>query len=915
VVFMSEIAGVVTTNKNAAGVLIANKYGFNIIRAKIILNATEDSCLYHLTEKPSDFNSQEQIISYTLEYEDVKNPIKKKYRIPEKFNIFNDQIILHPGQKKQGHVFVEFAIKVGSIATTRERIKWELAARKQAIALAQYLKNEVTSFANAIITQISQQGVFSNLMEDDNKKIQQLKKVDGYQNFFSAAFALKLRKDLTCTGLNQLNQNAEQIANDIILYLQYNSQFELLNLSNINDYIIKANNLHVPLDLCQTEESCNKFLRMNMINVNFKAEDFLQVKEQCDVLVVGGGTAGVPAGIAAALNKQKVIIAEINSGLGGTQSFGLVAGYYHGYKKGYTVILDQKVKQLENIFARPVAKMLTYENEFVNNQGNLYLNTMISDSIMEKDSIKGVVAVNRDGMFIITSKVTIDATGDADVAVFCGVDYEMGDPRTGNLQNYSQWGKGPIGPSDLDVINNDQFSEMLRGLYLAHYKNDNYDFAPMLTVRESRRIKGDYYLNMTDVLTKKHFKDVIALASTDSDQHGVTSSWLARMGYTPYHGEEIQLEIPYRACLPSGINGLLITGKALSGSRDAVAYARMVPDIQNRGYAMGLAAAMAVNQDCDLRKIDIDELQGKLKEIGILPQKVLDEKSIDLITEEEINKKIEELVTGDYKELLAVILMPQEPTLQLLEVEYRRLKDKKDKINLAKALAWFGSQTGVSLLINRLQKLNEKEGILSYSDRHPTKPGNNKGGILHQIDDYWRINQLLILLGLAQAKEAVNIICNITEKTSAGGEPVRRATNYVKKRIDLQRIPHYDRVLSLCFALERLADNSAIKPLENLLDKPYMSGYVSRDFVRAGRSYVCAYLEVVIARTLARCGGVKGAFVLVEYLEDIHSILAEHAYCELKAVTGKDFGYNQQEWRNWLYNKEQLTTVRYWCRI
>ena len=48
---------------------------------------------------------------------------------------------------------------------------------------------------------------------------------------------------------------------------------------------------------------------------------------ECDVLVIGGGTAGFPAAINAARNGVNVILAEKNGYLGGTATAGLIGTF------------------------------------------------------------------------------------------------------------------------------------------------------------------------------------------------------------------------------------------------------------------------------------------------------------------------------------------------------------------------------------------------------------------------------------------------------------------------------------------------------------------------------------------------------------------------------------------------------------
>jgi hypothetical protein len=63
-------------------------------------------------------------------------------------------------------------------------------------------------------------------------------------------------------------------------------------------------------------------------------------------------------------------------------------------------------------------------------------------------------------------------------------------------------------------------------------------------------------------------------------------------------------------------------------------------------------------------------------------------------------------------------------------------------------------------------------------------------------------------------------------------------------------------------------------------------------------------LDLSIARALARCGSKKGYTLLISYLEDYRSLLAEQAHTELKNITGKDYQKNINNWQSYLQTIE-----------
>ena len=61
----------------------------------------------------------------------------------------------------------------------------------------------------------------------------------------------------------------------------------------------------------------------------------------------------------------------------------------------------------------------------------------------------------------------------------------------------------------------------------------------------------------------------------------------------PPDREDMLVNVPYRCLLPKDLDSILVTGLGVSAHRDAMPVIRMQPDIQNQGYAAGVAAAMA----------------------------------------------------------------------------------------------------------------------------------------------------------------------------------------------------------------------------------------------------------------------------------------------------------------------------------
>ena len=138
--------------------------------------------------------------------------------------------------------------------------------------------------------------------------------------------------------------------------------------------------------------------------------------------------------------------------------------------------------------------------------------------------------------------------------------------------------------------------------------------APSLGVRESRRIIGDYVLNLEDLEAGRRFEDAITFGEFHVDIHepapgaGVLTKHRAKI--KPY-------EIPYRCLLPRDLENILTAGRCISGTHEAHASYRVTGTCAGTGQAAGVAAAMAVKQSKSPREIDVRALNQRLRKLGV----------------------------------------------------------------------------------------------------------------------------------------------------------------------------------------------------------------------------------------------------------------------------------------------------------
>lgn len=438
------------------------------------------------------------------------------------------------------------------------------------------------------------------------------------------------------------------------------------------------------------------------------------VRMEVDILVVGGGPAGIIAAEAAASDGLKVALIDNRSFVGGNMTIGLPVLGFLG-QKGNQIIkgLPQKfIDQLKAVDAAsehrpcPLHMSLTLvEPEAVKNVGlevlqeagvKVLLYVFAAGVVMDNDELKGVIIESKSGREIILAKTVIDCTGDADIAFKAGVPCEQGndvggvqpptlmfcmsgvdteklrmsiaeEPRTyltdfipaeyfgqnnqfivvglrslmekarGNgyelpvertilitgLREGEVWvnmsringvdGTNPESLTHGEVEGRKQVEEIQRYLteYVPGFENSYFTkMAPFLGIRETRRIVGEYVMTADDILSCKRFEDAVAVASYPLDIHhpeggGCTLTWCGD-----------SYDIPYRSLVPLGVKNLLVAGRSISTTHEAMSAIRVMAPCMAMGEAAGRAAKLAVRHGVTPGDVDVKELRADLRSSG-----------------------------------------------------------------------------------------------------------------------------------------------------------------------------------------------------------------------------------------------------------------------------------------------------------
>ena len=139
----------------------------------------------------------------------------------------------------------------------------------------------------------------------------------------------------------------------------------------------------------------------------------------------------------------------------------------------------------------------------------------------------------------------------------------------------------------------------------------------LLGVRESRRIIGDYQLTREDYRARRHFDDDIGEYNFPADLHPPRPGRQELLEHKRiYHKERYApgetYGIPFRIMLPENLSNVLTCGRCVSTDRYVHASIRVIPACYITGQAAGIAAAMAVDRNLNLRELPVCDIRSAL---------------------------------------------------------------------------------------------------------------------------------------------------------------------------------------------------------------------------------------------------------------------------------------------------------------
>ena len=141
--------------------------------------------------------------------------------------------------------------------------------------------------------------------------------------------------------------------------------------------------------------------------------------------------------------------------------------------------------------------------------------------------------------------------------------------------------------------------------------------APLLGVRETRRIKGPFTLTVDHLVEGDDFDDTVGLSS-----YGWDLPDPKRPSHQPLSGKVRRKRsitpIPYRIMVPQPVENLICPGRAVSVERDVLGPLRVSAPCFAMGEAAGSAASQVVQDKRAFGEIDVSVLRGELAERGVV---------------------------------------------------------------------------------------------------------------------------------------------------------------------------------------------------------------------------------------------------------------------------------------------------------
>ncbi len=628
-------------------------------------------------------------------------------------------------------------------------------------------------------------------------------------------------------------------------------------------------------------EVASSFRFRDCPQVELPAHD-LPVLGRWDVVVVGGGTSGAPAAIGASRSGARTLLIEYMDELGGVGTAGLVTNYWYGLNAGFTSEMN-KALNIDNQWW-PIKKAEWLRTELMKANAEVWFGSFGCGAVMKDQKVCGVVVATPFGRGVVLADVVVDGTGNADIPAAAGAATQYSISASGDLTvQVAGYPDRDLGvrhnntayamTNDADVL--DRTHLLLTARQRGGVKNkEPHDMGQLIDTRDRRRIVGDYNLGTWDIVTGRTFPDTISHHRSNFDAGALPDDLMFLV--KDMKGPVYVSDMPYRCLTPQGLEGLLVTGLSASAHRDAMTLTRMQPDLQNQGYAAGMAAALAVRTTGGLvREIDLKRLQRDLVRNGTLQERVLTDTDSFPLDDEAIQAAVQTLhsLTIDVHQkrehdetlpALAMVMGNAAQAIPHLKHAFQHTDDIDTKINFARILAVLGDASGKEVLQTAVSETSGWGKGWDFSSQR------------EKANSFGQVDRLVIALGFLQTPEVVPALVQKLELLDAGSP-----------------LSHYKAV---CLALRLNKHSLLAEPLAHLLNKKGVKGHSQplsyyaasggaepkrhRVNAQGGPDLNAKFKEVLVAALLYECGDHQnlGREILENYTRDVNGHFAAYAH-------------------------------------
>ncbi|HZG54871.1 FAD-dependent oxidoreductase [Paenibacillus sp.] len=881
------------------GVVLAAKSGRYVVSCHMLVDASETGVVSALLGEPLPSGPEEAVYARTLEFDGVAADVPRELPLPAPLGVEGGAARVRVGCRGEGHAYVEFALRLPADNTLEASRARERAAREAGMAIASYLIRETPAFAKANFAASSHELAGPLPLPGAAVEVDAVS-AEPFRTSLAGVWRLA-GGGLPAFGSPVAAARFGASAAAAIAAAEAGSAgvAEALAARPCAEGVEARS---IPRDA--RDEAARPRRRVRTALSSYP------VWRRVAVAVVGGGSSGASASIFAAQEGVSTALVEGNPGMGGTGTYGGVDSYWFGRRVGFAAHITACVDRVHESLRykghkwNVEAKTYALEQEAYRSGTEPLFNAITFAAATEGNVVRGVVAATRWGPVALVADAVVDATGDGDVAVFAGADSVYGSATDGTVMWYSlaQFREpGRTKNNFTSMVDLRDPGDATRAIVTGRRRGESvHDHGIYVATRESRHIVGGVTMTLADQLLQRRWDDVVNIHFSNHDVKGLSGADWVHIGLIP---PNLEIEIPYRMLLPRGVEGLLVVGKAISATHDALPAIRMQSDLENLGAVAAWAAATAAKAGAAPSAIDVKALQARLVARGLLPEDVLTRRLAPVVYDDAalaaLVDRIEDRPLYEYAEMrMNEVYRERLPFAEICSVGprvvpylERALADAPDGLrrrHLALALAMYGSASALPYL----------RGELSRAFAGNELPRRTADMMYVQLPpDHGAMSDAAYLLyALALVPDAGNAA--VWERVAA---LLRRYGDEDFKDMMLALFYYVDAVAK---GAARLGDAAAVPALRGLHAHPSLRGLATKSIVQP--DYFLerrAMLELAIGGALARCGAREGYDILIDYLDDARSLLRKQAARELADVAeaeGASAPATPAAWRVWL---------------